>query len=161
WDRHLHHGLSEEHARRGSADRVRQLPVRVWSLQGGSGDELVRGNAALFEAGVERVKEGPWPPDLGYVPSSVGAPPQRLFAGREGGRAGPWSIGAIRDLPYEVHLVTGRAPAGLPANARVDARLPLWRFRDALAACAVAAIPLAPGGASGVTVVPMAMALGV
>jgi glycosyltransferase involved in cell wall biosynthesis len=61
-----------------------------------------------------------------------------------------------------VHLVTAPVPAGLPAHVRVDERLPLWRFRDAMAAAAVTAIPLAPGGgASGLTVLTMAMALGV
>jgi glycosyltransferase involved in cell wall biosynthesis len=44
---------------------------------------------------------------------------------------------------------------------QIDRRLPLYRFRDALAACAVTAIPLVPGKAAGVTVLPMAMALGV
>jgi glycosyltransferase involved in cell wall biosynthesis len=45
---------------------------------------------------------------------------------------------------------------------RVDTRLPLWRFRDALAAASIAAIPLLPSaGAAGITVLPMAMLLGV
>ena len=60
-----------------------------------------------------------------------------------------------------MHLVTANAPASLPSNVQLDRRLPLWRFRDALAAAAVTAIPLVPGKAAGVTVLPMAMALGV
>jgi glycosyltransferase involved in cell wall biosynthesis len=162
WDRHLHDGLSEERARRGDdADRTRRLPIRLWSLRGGSGEELERGNAALFDAGLDRVTVRPWPLDLEFFQSTATPQPGRLFAGGESGRDWPLLIEAIRDLPLDVHLVTGRAPAGLPPNVRVDARLPLWRFRDALAAAAVTAIPLVPGGASGVTVVPMAMALGV
>jgi len=49
----------------------------------------------------------------------------------------------------------------LPAHVHHDARLPLCRFRDAMAAATLAAVPLVAGAAAGVTVIPMAMALGV
>ena len=162
WDRHLHDGLREERARRGAdTERTRRLPIRLWSLFGASGDELKRGNAALFEAGLDHVTVRPWPMDLEFFRSPAIHQPNRLFAGGESGRDWPLLLEAIRDLPLDVHLVTRNAPAGLPPNVQVDARLTLGKFRDALAAAAVTAIPLVPGGASGVTVLPMAMALGV
>jgi glycosyltransferase involved in cell wall biosynthesis len=43
---------------------------------------------------------------------------------------------------------------------RAERRLPLWRFRDAIAAASIMALPLKPDVAAGVTVLPMAMALG-
>jgi len=58
-------------------------------------------------------------------------------------------------------LVTARPPDDVPAHVRVEARLPLWRFRDAMAEATICAIPLLPEIAAGVTVLPMAMALGV
>lgn len=161
WDRHLHDGLREVYQHRGSiTGRVPDL--RVWSLQGGSGDELVRGNQTLFDAGFEHIKVRPWPLDLEYFRTAVARQPNLLFAGGDSGRDWPLLVEAMRDLPYDIHLVTRQPPPGLPPQARVDARLPLWRFRDAMAAASVIAIPVRAGfGASGVTVLPMAMALGV
>jgi len=163
WDRHLHDGLTEERARRGSvATRAPQLPIRLWSLLGGSGSEVERGNAALIDAGLDRVTPRPWPMDLNFFRSAVTANPNRLFAGGDSGRDWPLFVEAVRDLPYDVHLVSAQAPTNLPPNIRVEARLSLWRFRDAMAAAAVTAIPLLPGGgASGLTVLTIAMALGV
>ncbi|MFI5365354.1 MAG: glycosyltransferase [Candidatus Binatia bacterium] len=163
WDRHLHDGLSEERARRGSVtDRVRRLPIRLWSLLGASGSELNRGHASLVDAGLEHVTPRPWPIDLDFFRSASVGHADRVFAGGDSGRDWPLFVEAIRDLPIDVHLVTAQAPAGLPPRVHVDQRLPLWRFRDAMAAAAVTAIPLIPGaGASGLTVLAMAMALGV
>jgi hypothetical protein len=160
WDRHLHHGIEDESARRAvDPKRVRSLPIRVWSLQGPSGSDLHPG---VVEAGLENGWGRPWPMDLEFFRSSAVRSDDRLFAGGDSGRDWPLFIEAIRGLAADVHLVTRTAPAELPANVRLEPRLPLWRFRDALAAAAVTAIPLLPGaGASGVTVLPMAMALGV
>ncbi len=163
WDRHLHDGLKEEYQRRQAvADRAPDLPIRIWSLQGGSGEELTRGNQNLFDAGLACVKVRPWPLDLQYFRAVVPRQPNLLFAGGDSGRDWPLFVEAVRDVPYDIHLVTRQVPPGLPPNVRVDGRLTLWRFRDAMAAASVIAIPVRPGfGASGVTVLPMAMALGV
>jgi glycosyltransferase involved in cell wall biosynthesis len=160
WDRHLHHGIEEESARRGiDANQLRRLPIRVWSLQGPSGRDLHRG---LVDAGLEHGCGRPWPMDLEFFRSRASSHPDRLFAGGDSYRDWPLFLEAVRGLPIDVHLVTRHAPAELPSNVRLETRLPLWRFRDDLAAAAVTAIPLIAGaGASGVTVLPMAMALGV
>ena len=68
---------------------------------------------------------------------------------------------AVRGLPLELHVVTGTPPGELPSAVRIDSRLPLWRFRDAMAAASIMALPLLPGVAAGVSVLAMAMALGV
>jgi len=160
WDRHLHDGIEEERSRRRiDADRLRRLPFRVWSLQGPSGHDL---HGGLVEAGLESGRGRAWPMDLDFFRSAATQQPDRVFAGGDSGRDWPLLVEAIRDLPIDVHLVTRQAPAELPSNVRLEARLPLWRFRDALAEASIAAIPILPGrGASGVTVLPMAMALGV
>ena len=159
WDRHLHDGIDQERARRGvDASEVRSLPITVWSLQGTKGPELHLG---LVEAGLVHGSGRPWPLDLEFFRSTAPQQRDRVFAGGDSGRDWPLFVEAIRDLPAAVHLVTANAPASLPSNVQLDRRLPLWRFRDALAAAAVTAIPLVPGKAAGVTVLPMAMALGV
>jgi hypothetical protein len=159
WDRHLHDGMEAERARRGvDTGEVRSLPIRVWSLQGTKGPEL---HLSLVEAGLVHGFGRPWPLDLEFFRSTAAPQPDRIFAGGDSGRDWPLFVEAIRDLPGTVHLVTGNAPVDLPPNVQLDRRLPLWRFRDALAAAAVTAIPLVPGKAAGVTVLPMAMALGV
>lgn len=159
WDRHLHGGLREEGARRG-IDRaaVRRLALRVWSLEKKSGPYL---QPSLADAGFQRGMGQVWPIDLEFFRSATSGQPDRLFAGGENQRDWPLLLEAIRDLPLDVHLVTGQPLAALPPNARVDKRLPLWRFRDAMAAAALAAVPLEKDAAAGVTVIPMAMALGV
>src|SRR5439155_23806685 len=70
-------------------------------------------------------------------------------------------LDVVPDLPMDVHLVTARPPENVPAHVRVDTRLPLARFRDAMAGATICAIPLLREIAAGVTVLPMAMALGV
>jgi hypothetical protein len=159
WDRHLHDGLEEERARRAvDAAGVRSLPIKAWSLQGTKGPEL---HTSLLKAGVVHGCGRPWPLDLEFFRSTVPQQPDRVFAGGDSRRDWPVLVEAIRDLPGTVHLVTANELASLPPNVQLDRRLPLWRFRDALAAAAVTAIPLVPGKAAGVTVLPMAMALGV
>ena len=159
WDRHLHDGIDQERARRGvDASEVRSLPITVWSLQGTKGPEL---HLSLVEGGLVHGSGRPWPLDLEFFRSTALQQRDRIFAGGDSGRDWPLFVEAIRDLPTTVHLVTANAPASLPPNVQLDRRLPLWRFRDALAAAAVTAIPLVPGKAAGVTVLPMAMALGV
>jgi hypothetical protein len=159
WDRHLHHGLKEEQARRGvDPERVRALPIHVWSLPSPSGTKL---SLDLANAGIERGAGHPWPMDLEFFQSDVRQQPGRVFAGGDSARDWPLFIAAVRGLPLDVHMVTARAPADLPANVRVEARLPLARFRDAMAEATICAIPLAGENAAGVTVLPMAMALGV
>lgn len=163
WDRHLHDGLSEERSRSGRPIHdLRPLPIRLWSLLGASGSELERGHESLLDAGLERVTPRPWPMDLDFFRSTATPHADRLFAGGDSGRDWPLFVEAIRDLPLDVHLVTARPPAGLSARVHIDARLPLARFRDAMAAAAATAIPVVPGvGAAGLTVLTMAMALGV
>lgn len=160
WDRHLHHGIEEERDRRGiDAADVRRLPITVWGLQGPSGCDLHPG---VVDAGLENGWGRPWPMDMEFFQSSAARASDRLFAGGDSGRDWPLFVEAVRELPFDVHMVTRNAPPNLPANVRLEPRLPLWRFRDALAASMITAIPLLPGaGASGVTVLPMAMALGV
>jgi hypothetical protein len=159
WDRHLHNGLAEERARRGESPRdASGLPIRVWSLLG-SGPEL---HAALLSAGLDRGEGHAWAMDLAYFRSTAARDPDGLFAGGDSGRDWPLFVEAIRDLPLHAHVVTGRALNDVPAHVHVDTRLPLWQFRDAMAAASITAIPLLAGaGAAGVTVLPMAMALGV
>jgi glycosyltransferase involved in cell wall biosynthesis len=85
-----------------------------------------------------------------------------LFAGGDSSRDWPLLIEAVRGLPLKVHLVTARAPVDTPPQVKVDERLPLWRFRDAMATASYAAIPLLSATpVSGITVLAMAMALGV
>ena len=159
WDRHLHDGLPEEQARRGiDASRIRALPLEVWSLGGQAGTELP---LTLVNVGLERGAGHPWPMDLEFFRSGVRPQPDRVFAGGDSARAWDVFVAAVRDLPLDVHLVTARPPADLPAHVKVDTRLPLWRFRDAMAEAAICAIPVAREIAAGVTVLPMAMALGV
>jgi glycosyltransferase involved in cell wall biosynthesis len=159
WDRHLHGGLREEGARRG-IDRaaLRDLNIRVWSLEKTSGPYL---QPSLADAGFEQGSGQIWPIDLEFFHAQAAGDPARLFAGGENQRDWPLLVEAIRDLPLDVHLVTGEPLPSLPAHVRVDRRLPLWRFRDAMAAAAVTAVPLTENAAAGVTVIPMAMALGV
>ena len=159
WDRHLHDGIDAERERRGvDPSEVRSLPIRVWGLQGRTGREL---NLSLVQAGLVEGSGRPWPLDLDFFRSTATPAPDRVFAGGDSGRDWPLFVEAIRDLPATVQLVTANAPASLPPNVLLERRLPLWRFRDALASAAVTAIPLVPGKAAGVTVLPMAMALGV
>jgi len=97
--------------------------------------------------------------DLEFFRSNVLRQPGRIFAGGDSARDWELFIEAVRDLPLDVHLVTARPPENVPANVRVDARLPLSRFRDAMAEATICAIPVAREIAAGVTVLPMAMAL--
>jgi glycosyltransferase involved in cell wall biosynthesis len=158
WDRHLHGGLREEGARRG-IDRamLRALNIRVWSLDKTTGPYL---QPSLADAGFEQGSGQIWPVDLEFFQPQAPGDPARLFAGGENQRDWPLLAEAIRELPLNVHLVTGEPLPSLPAHVRVDKRLPLWGFRDAMAAAAVTAVPLTQNAAAGVTVIPMAMALG-
>ena len=159
WDRHLHGGLREEGARRGiDRSALRELAARVWSLDRTTGPYR---QPSLAEAGLERGSGQVWPIDLEFFRSEASGDPARLFAGGENQRDWPLLVEALRDLPLDVHLVTGDPLPSLPPHVQVERRLPLWRFRDAMAAAAVTAVPLADGAAAGVTVIPMAMALGV
>ena len=159
WDRHLHDGFMEERARRGiDARRLGALPIRVWSLLGPAGAAL---HPSLVEAGLECGAGHPWPMDLGFFRSDVRPDPGRIFAGGDSARDWQLFIEAVRDLPVDVHLVTDHPPEDLPPHVRLDARMPLSRFRDAMAGAAICAIPLVREIAAGVTVLPMAMALGV
>jgi len=157
WDRHLHNGLPEEHARRGPAgNRVGNLPIRVWSP---FGESL---NGPFAAVGMARTSNRTWAMDLGFFRSTAIGRPDRLFAGGDSGRDWPLLVDAIRDLPLDVHLVTSQAPAALPPHVRVEKHLSLCRFRDAMAAAAVTAIPMMdPRLVAGLTVLTMAMALGV
>ena len=158
WDRHLHDGLGEERARRGpDADQVRALPIRVWSLLGISGPAL---SLDLVNAGFECGSSHAWPMDLEFFQSTQTCQPDRVFAGGDSARDWPLFVEAVRGLPLDVHLVTAHPPPDLPARVHVEARLPLWEFRDAMASSSICAIPLARDIAAGVTVLPMAMALG-
>ena len=160
WDRHLHDGLKEERARRGvDAARIRALPIQVWSLLGQAGPEL---SLDLVNAGLERGAGHPWPMDLEFFRSDVRPQPGRIFAGGDSSRDWELFIEAVRDLPLDIHLVTARPPENVPAQVRVEARrLPLSRFRDAMAEATICVIPLVREIAAGVTVLPMAMALGI
>jgi hypothetical protein len=159
WDRHLHDGLKKEQARRGiDAGRIRALPIQVWSLLGQAGTEL---SLNLVNAGLERGAGHPWPMDLEFFRSDVHRQPGRIFAGGDSARDWGLFIEAVRDLPLDVQLVTALPPEDVPAHVRVEARLPLSRFRDAMAEATICAIPLVREIAAGVTVLPMAMALGV
>jgi hypothetical protein len=159
WDRHLHDGLKEEQARRGvDAGRVRALPIQVWSLLGQAGTELCLN---LVDAGLERGAGRPFPMDLEFFRSDTPQHPGRIFAGGDSARDWKLFIEAVRDLPLDVHLVTAVPPEDVPAHVRVEARLPLSRFRDAMSEATICAIPLVREIAAGVTVLPMAMALGV
>ncbi len=159
WDRHLHGGLREECSRRGiDVDRVRALPIHAWSLANRKGEGL---HASLAAAGIEHGTSHVWPLDIEFFQSSATPHADRLFAGGNNGRDWPLLVEAVRGLPVDVHLVTAAAPRELPRRVQVDAWLPLCRFRDAMAAAAVTAVPLLRDAAAGVTVVPMAMALGV
>jgi glycosyl transferase family 1 len=159
WDRHLHGGLREEGLRRGiGSDRLRGLPMRAWSLADSRGQGLHRN---LAEVGLEQGCGHVWPMDLQFFQTGVTREPTRLFAGGNNGRDWPLFVEAIRELPLDVHLVTGQAPVDLPPHVHLTSRLPLWRFRDAMGAAPVMALPLLPNVAAGVTVLPMAMALGV
>jgi glycosyltransferase involved in cell wall biosynthesis len=159
WDRHLHDGLIEERARRGiDAGRLRALPIHVWSLLGQAGTEL---SLNLVNAGLQRGAGHAWPMDLEFFRSDAHRQPGRIFAGGDSARDWKLFIEAVRDLPLDVHLVTARRPEDLPPHVRIEARLPLARFRDAMAGAAICAIPLVREIAAGVTVLPMAMALGV
>lgn len=159
WDRHLHDGVTEERARREiDAARVAALRTQVWSLLGHAGPEL---SIDLVNAGFRRGAGHPWPMDLDFFRSDARPHPARIFAGGDSARDWDLFIEAVRDLPVDVHLVTAHRLENLPAHVRVEARLPLSQFRDAVAAAEICAIPLIPQNAAGVTVLPMAMALGV
>ncbi len=159
WDRHLHGGLREEGARRQiDPAQLSSLPVVAWSLDKKTGPGL---QPSLAQAGLQRGSGQIWPLDLDFFQSNVARHDNRVFAGGENQRDWPLFVEAVRDLPFEVHLVSSQAPATLPPNVRVDSRLPLSRFRDAMGSAAIAAVPLSAGAAAGVTVIPMAMALGV
>jgi glycosyl transferase family 1 len=158
WDRHLHHGLREEHARRSEiASRVGALPIRIWSPFGELGF-----HGPFAEVGIERTANRAWPMDLAFFRSTAARRPNRLFAGGDSGRDWTLLLEAIRELPLEVHLVTAHAsPAAVPSNVHLDRHLPLAAFRDAMATASVTAIPIVdPLLATGVTVLTMAMALG-
>jgi hypothetical protein len=158
WDRHLHGGLREEGARRGlGPDRLHGRALRAWSLADRAGQGLHRDLAA---AGVEHGSGHAWAIDLEFFRSTAVRQPDRLFAGGDNGRDWPSFVAAVRDLPLDVHVVTGAVLADLPAHVRLECRLPLCRFRDAIAEAAILALPLLPDVAAGVTVLPMAMALG-
>ena len=159
WDRHLHDGFRAETARRGAvAKRGPHASIQVWSTFGESGAEFKQ---MFIDAGAERVWDHVWPMDFEFFRSTTTAQPGRVFAGGDSGRDWPLFLAAIADLPLDVHLVTARAPANLPPRVDVEPRLPLWRFRDAMAAAAITAIPLLPdGNAAGITVLAMAMAVG-
>lgn len=159
WDRHLHDGFREENARRGPVgNRDPRSSIQVWSTFGESGEEFKQ---MFIDAGAERVWDHVWPMDLEFFRSTVTVQADRVFAGGDSGRDWTLFLAAIRDLPVDVHLVTARAPADLPPRVRVDPRLPLWRFRDAMAEASITAIPLLPDGhAAGITVLAMAMAVG-
>jgi hypothetical protein len=165
WDRHLHDGLPEEQARRGvDPGRIRALPIQVWSLagQGRQGDARTEElPLRLKDAGLERGGGHHWPMDLEFFRSAVRQEPGRVFAGGDSQRDWRLFIEAVRDLPLEVHLVTALPPQELPPNVRVETRLQLCQFRDAMAEATICAIPLVREIAAGVTVLPMAMALGV
>jgi hypothetical protein len=157
WDRHLHNGLREEHARRGPAGNgVGILPIRVWSP---FGESL---NAPFAKVGIARTLNRTWAMDLDFFRSTVIPRPDRLFAGGDSGRDWPLFVDAVRELPLDVHLVTSQAPAALPLHVHAETHLSLCRFRDAMAAATVTAIPIAdPRLVVGITVLTMAMALGV
>jgi hypothetical protein len=160
WDRHLHDGLGDETRRRGlDPASLRQRPIRVWSLQGLAATGV---HPDLVQAGLIDGHNQHWPMDAEFFRSDAMHQPDLVFAGGDSARDYPLLIEAIRDLPLRVHLVTRHVPPALPPQVRVDVRLPLWRFRDAMAAASIAAIPLREGaGAAGLTVLTMAMALGV
>jgi glycosyltransferase involved in cell wall biosynthesis len=111
--------------------------------------------------GLGRGAAHPWPMDLEFFRSDVHPQPGRIFAGGDSERDWPLFIEAVRDVAMDVHLVTARPPDDVPAHVRVERRLPLSRFRDAMAEATICAIPLVGLIAAGVTVLPMAMALGV
>jgi hypothetical protein len=158
WDRHLHGGLREEGARRGiGPDRLRGLPIRAWSLADKAGQGVQRDLAA---AGLEQGSGHAWAIDLEFFRSAEPHQVGRVFAG--GDNARDWSLlaDAFRDLPLDLHLVTAHPLSGLSSRVQVERRLPLCGFRDAIAAASIMALPLLPDVAAGVTVLPMAMALG-
>jgi hypothetical protein len=159
WDRHLHGGLREEGVRRGfDARRLGGPRIRAWSLANQVGEGI---HGQLADAGLRHGSGHAWPIDLEFFRSRVTSETGRLFAGGDNGRDWALLMQAIRDLPIAVHLATAHAPAEHPPNVRIDRRLPLWRFRDAIAAASIMALPLLPGVYAGMTVLPMAMALGV
>ena len=160
WDRHLHNGFREERTRRGpEASRIRGESIQVWSTFGKSDPKFKQ---PFVEAGLERTRDHAWPMDLEFFRSTVKSQANRLFAGGNSGRDWPLFAQAIRGLPLDVHLVTSQVPAALPPNVHTDRHLSLWRFRDAMAASTVVVIPITdPRLAAGVTVLTMAMALGV
>lgn len=159
WDRHLHGGLREEGARRGIGVEALQGPrIHAWSLADRLGEGLHRD---LARAGLEHGCGRAWPLDLEFFRSTATSAPRRLFAGGDNARDWPLLIDAVRDLEWDVHIVTAESLPPLPAQVRLDRRLTLAQFRDAMASAWIMALPLRPGVASGVTVLPMAMALGV
>jgi hypothetical protein len=159
WDRHLHGGLPEERDRRGyDVSHLRGLRMRAWSLANKPDDGI---QPSLARAGLEHGSGRPWPMDLEFFRSTVPRQAGLVFAGGDNGRDWPLFLEAVRELPFDVHLVSRQVPADVPPCVRVETRLPLWRFRDAMAAATVFALPLVPNVASGVTVLPMAMAMGV
>lgn len=159
WDRHLHGGLREEGDRRGvDPATLGSFPIRVWSLDKKTGPGIQR---SLADAGLVHGSGQIWPLDLEFFRSAVAADSGRVFAGGENQRDWPVFFEAVRDLPLDVHVVARGLPAALPPRVRVEPRLPLARFRDAMASAPIAAVPLLAGAAAGVTVIPMAMALGV
>jgi len=159
WDRHLHGGLRAEGDRRGvDPCALGKLPIEVWSLDKQTGSFL---QPSLAEAGLEQGTGRVWPLDLEFFQSTLAQDPDRVFSGGENQRDWPLFLEAVRNLPLDVHVVSRQVPAERPSNVRVEARLPLSRFRDALASASIFAVPLIAGAAAGVTVIPMAMALGV
>src|SRR5262249_35730052 len=121
WDRHLHDGFREEQPRRGiDAQRLRQLPVRLWGLLTQGGTQF---SPDLVRAGLERGVASPWPMDLEFFRSDVRPQPDRVFAGGDSDRDWPLFVEVVRDLPMDVHLVTARPLENVPAHVRVETRL--------------------------------------
>ncbi len=159
WDRHLHGGLREEGERRGLGVEVFKGPrIRAWSLADRLGEGLHRD---LARAGLEHGRGRAWPLDLSFFRPHVRPTPGRVFAGGNNARDWPLLLEAVHDLRWDIHVVTADALSQLPPHVRVDRRLTLAGFRDAMAAARVMALPVHPGVATGMTVLAMAMALGV
>src|SRR4029079_2203945 len=130
--------------------------IEAWSLDRKTAPGLQR---SLAEAGLKRGTGHVWTLALEFFQPTVTRHPDRVFAGGENQRDWPLFIEAVRELALDVHLVSRQVPAPLPAHICVDARLPLCRFRDAMAAASIFAVPLLADAAAGVTVIPMAMSL--
>jgi hypothetical protein len=106
WDRHLHDGIEEERGRRGiGADRVRCLPIRVWSFPGPGGCDLHPG---LVAAGIEAGRGRLWPIDLEFFQSTASCIPDRVFAGGDSGRDWALFSEAVRGLPVAPGHISSR-----------------------------------------------------